>query len=144
MWWWYAIILLAVAYAALVLWYKSAWQSLPLYPQVPADYQPNTTVTVLVPARNEAANIAACLKSLVAQRFPANFLQIIVLDDASEDDTAAIATTFAHQHAFVQVVSVPPAAQSHKKEPSSMAFLKLQANSLYAPMPIVLWDPTGS
>ncbi|MCC6760926.1 MAG: glycosyltransferase [Chitinophagaceae bacterium] len=115
MWWWYAIILLAVAYAALVLWYKSAWQSLPLYPQVPSDFQPATTVTVLVPARNEAANIAACLKSLVAQRFPASLLQIIVLDDASEDETAAIANSIAHQHAFVQVIAVPPAAQSHKK-----------------------------
>lgn len=115
MWWWYAIILLAIAYAALVLWYKSAWQSLHLYPQVPEDYGPTTPITILVPARNEASNIAACLQSLVAQRYPASLLQIIVLDDASEDETAAIANNMAHRYTFVQVISVPQAAQSHKK-----------------------------
>jgi len=45
-------------------------------------------VSVLVPARNEAGNIARCVRSLLAQSYP-NF-EIIVLDDNSEDGTAAI------------------------------------------------------
>ncbi len=45
-------------------------------------------VSVLVPARDEAANIAACLRGLLDQRCPAE--EILVLDDRSTDGTAAI------------------------------------------------------
>lgn len=45
-------------------------------------------VSVLVPARNEEATIAGCLRSLLAQDYPN--LEIVVLDDGSTDDTAGI------------------------------------------------------
>jgi chlorobactene glucosyltransferase len=45
-------------------------------------------VSVLVPARNEARRIRACLESLVEQNYPS--LEIIVLDDESRDATAEI------------------------------------------------------
>ena len=47
------------------------------------------SVSVVVPARNEAANIDACLRSLSAQTYPDDLLEIIVVDDRSTDDTAA-------------------------------------------------------
>jgi chlorobactene glucosyltransferase len=46
-------------------------------------------VSVLVPARNEEHRIAPCLRSLAEQDYPN--LEIIVLDDQSEDATARIA-----------------------------------------------------
>jgi chlorobactene glucosyltransferase len=45
-------------------------------------------ISVLVPARNEARNIAPCVRSLLSQDYP-NF-ELIVLDDHSEDGTAEI------------------------------------------------------
>jgi chlorobactene glucosyltransferase len=45
-------------------------------------------VAVLVPARNEAANIGDCIRSLLAQDY-ANF-EIIALDDHSSDRTGAV------------------------------------------------------
>jgi cellulose synthase/poly-beta-1,6-N-acetylglucosamine synthase-like glycosyltransferase len=45
-------------------------------------------VTVIVPAYNEAANIAATVRSLVANDYPD--LDVIVVDDGSTDDTAGI------------------------------------------------------
>ncbi|MFO8150598.1 MAG: glycosyltransferase family A protein, partial [Trueperaceae bacterium] len=45
-------------------------------------------VSLLVPARNEAANVGSCVRSLLAQAYPR--LEILVLDDRSEDDTRAI------------------------------------------------------
>lgn len=45
-------------------------------------------ISVLVPARNEAARISACLESLIRQDYP-NY-EVIVLDDHSEDETARI------------------------------------------------------
>lgn len=46
-------------------------------------------VSVLVPARNEATNIVACLDGLLAQDYP-NF-EILVLDDGSTDGTGDLA-----------------------------------------------------
>ncbi len=46
-------------------------------------------VSILVPARNEAQNIEACVSSLLAQDYPC--FELIVLDDHSEDQTAALA-----------------------------------------------------
>jgi len=52
----------------------------------------NPVVSIIVPARNEEANIAACLESLVAQSgIP---YEIIVIDDDSTDRTAEIARSF--------------------------------------------------
>ena len=45
-------------------------------------------VSVLVPARNEARNIEACLRSLLLQDYA--HYELLVLDDHSEDSTAAI------------------------------------------------------
>jgi len=45
-------------------------------------------VSLLVPARNEAANVGACVRSLLAQTYPR--LEVIVLDDRSEDDTRTV------------------------------------------------------
>lgn len=42
-------------------------------------------VSVLVPARNEAATIGACLTSLLQQRYP--HVEVLILDDGSADGT---------------------------------------------------------
>jgi chlorobactene glucosyltransferase len=54
---------------------------------------PAPLVSVLVPARNEEANIRKCLESLQKQDYP-NF-EVLVLDDSSEDATAATVTDMA-------------------------------------------------
>ena len=45
-------------------------------------------VTVVVPAYNESANIAATVRSLVANDYPD--IEVIVVDDGSTDDTAGV------------------------------------------------------
>ena len=66
---------------------------LPQYNLSPAG---NPSITVIVPARNEADDIAATLHSLLAQDYPN--LQIIAIDDRSTDNTGAIIDTIAAQH----------------------------------------------
>lgn len=46
-------------------------------------------VSIIVPARDEAANISRCVRSLVASTYP--LFEVIVVDDRSTDDTAALA-----------------------------------------------------
>src|ERR1700736_173985 len=57
-----------------------------LRPEAPSAATPS--VSVLVPARNEAPRIRACLESLIAQNYPS--LEIVVLDDESQDATPEI------------------------------------------------------
>jgi len=45
-------------------------------------------VSVLIPARNEADNIGACIESVLATR--GADVEVVVLDDRSEDDTARV------------------------------------------------------
>ncbi|MDA1193175.1 MAG: glycosyltransferase [Candidatus Poribacteria bacterium] len=46
-------------------------------------------VSVIVAARNESANIDACLSSLTAQDYPTDRYEILLIDDHSTDDTRA-------------------------------------------------------
>lgn len=48
-------------------------------------------VTVVIPARNEAAGIDWCLGAVADQDYPAGQLQVLVVDGASTDGTAAVA-----------------------------------------------------
>lgn len=64
------------------------------------------SLSVLIPARNEAANIRGALTSVLANR-DVEF-EVIVLDDHSEDDTAAIVREFAACDSRVRLESAPP------------------------------------
>jgi hypothetical protein len=47
------------------------------------------SVSIVVPARNEADGIAQCLDSLRACNYPEDRYEIIIVDDGSRDGTAA-------------------------------------------------------
>lgn len=84
-------IALAILYTILMLLYRLGWQRQKAH--LPArDFQPRTKISVIIPARNEAANIAACIQSVLRQDYPPGLLEVIVVDDHSDDDTAALAT----------------------------------------------------
>lgn len=56
-----------------------------------ADYP---TVSVIIPVRNRPAEITACLRSVTCLDYPAAKLDIIVVDDASEDTTPEVVSKF--------------------------------------------------
>lgn len=47
------------------------------------------SVSVIIPARNAAASIGGIVRAILAQRPPGADMEVIVVDDASTDDTAA-------------------------------------------------------
>lgn len=71
----------------------------------PLPPSPAPLASVIIPARNEARNIAECLATVLTSTYPA--LEIIVVDDHSTDDTRAIATTIAATDARVAVIANP-------------------------------------
>jgi chlorobactene glucosyltransferase len=59
-------------------------------------------VSVIVPARNEARNIARCVTSILSTTYPR--LELIVVDDSSTDDTAEVARKAAAGDNRVRIV----------------------------------------
>lgn len=82
-----------------------------LFPRLrpaPSEAAPDGTarLSVLIPARNEAAVISATVQRLLAQDYP--HLEVIVLDDDSDDDTAAVARAAANDDNRLRVLSGAP------------------------------------
>jgi len=96
-------LLLSLIYGKLIHGFLRDWRGLKL-PKALEDFDPSARtpldpitlprVSVLVPARNEEANIGALLRALQEQQYPTSQLEIIVIDDHSEDQTAAVVKTF--------------------------------------------------
>lgn len=86
--------------------------SLALAPRLRAEPETTAslpTVSVIVPAYNEAINLRPCVKSVVKSELPDPArLQVIVADDESTDDTAAIAHALAAEDSRVLAFTVPP------------------------------------
>ena len=66
--------------------------------------EPAPSLSVLIPARNESANIRGVLETLLAQDYPD--IEVIVADDSSEDDTADIVREVAEDDSRVRLVSL--------------------------------------
>ena len=63
-------------------------------------------VSVLVPARNEEANISKCISALIKQNY--KLLEIIVLDDRSDDCTSDLVSKFVASNSKVKLISGLP------------------------------------
>ncbi len=75
----------------------------------PARRQPPATgplVSILIPARNEARSIVGCVESMALQDYPR--CEVLVLDDHSEDETAALVEGLARRYAHVRLLRGDP------------------------------------
>ena len=93
-----AIILLLAAIASsagLLILQIGLWRVFAVAPQLKAQTfdspPPETSLTVVIPAYNEAVNIGACLQSVLDSTSPCTAWSVLVVDDASTDATAEIA-----------------------------------------------------
>ena len=64
-------------------------------------------VSVVIPARNEEDHIARCLDSILANDYPADKLEILVIDGRSRDDSRDIVQTYTLHHDNIQLLDNP-------------------------------------
>ena len=82
-------------YTLLILFHIISWLSIK---QPVKQHEPfKTSVSIIIAARNEEKDIASCIKSILAQDYPASLLEIIVCNDHSEDKTKEVAENVVRQ-----------------------------------------------
>lgn len=109
----YLVTILTILYAVLLMAYRYWFSKLSIFK--PADTQAvPTKFSIVIPARNEAANIKACVDSILAQDYPTDAFEIIVMDDFSEDDTAFIVEALHQQYPNVHLLKLSDYFKPHE------------------------------
>jgi cellulose synthase/poly-beta-1,6-N-acetylglucosamine synthase-like glycosyltransferase len=85
---------------------RTAWFFARIRPREKAS-TPTHKVSVIIPARNESGSIGRCLRGVLQQDYPAHLLQVIVVNDHSEDDTRSIAQSIAESDSRLLVLDLP-------------------------------------
>ena len=91
--WLLLTLLLLIPYSVLLLLYRSWWSKTETL-SVPDSFTATTSFTILIPARNEEKNIVDCLQSIQQLHYPKELIEVIVIDDFSDDATVVTAKQF--------------------------------------------------
>lgn len=82
-------------------------------------------ISVIVPAHNEALVIRDTLQSILASDFPEEQMEVIVVNDGSTDNTAAIVNSAARTDSRVKLINIPPELGGRGKSAAlNVAFLQ--------------------
>lgn len=105
-----------------------------LEPVVKAEALP--FVTVVVPCRNEEKHIGRCLESILANDYPKERMEILVLDGMSEDRTQEIVARYSNRHPIVRLVEnpekhIPAAMNLGIQEARGETIIKMDAHSTF-------------
>ena len=104
----WVVAILTLLYAGLLIAYRYWYHQLRNFEPLPASHL-STTFThfsIVIPARNESANIKACIDSILAQNYSKSDFEVIVIDDFSEDDTAFIVESLQALHENVRLLKL--------------------------------------
>src|SRR5438445_9761597 len=74
---------------------------------------PRPFVSIVVPCRNEAEYIRPLLDSILANDYPRDRLEVLVVDGLSDDGTRAVVADYARRHPMIQVLDNPKRTAPH-------------------------------
>jgi chlorobactene glucosyltransferase len=97
------LILAAATLLGVALWNALAWPRVTAVPDAAA----TARVSVLIPARDEERNLAACLDAVLAQGVE-TICEVLVYDDHSTDQTPAVIDAYAARDGRVRRVAPAP------------------------------------
>ncbi len=106
------IVALLAGYAFLIENYRRWF--LAIEPFTPSEKVAAIKFSVIIPARNEEEIIASCLQSVLKQNYPADLFEVIVIDDHSADNTAAIMQTLQKQYANLRLIQLEKLLQGRQ------------------------------
>tara|TARA_B100000131_G_scaffold314841_1_gene352322 strand:+ start:8440 stop:9531 length:1092 start_codon:yes stop_codon:yes gene_type:complete len=71
-----------------------------------SSYDTLPSVSIIIAARNEEEYIGNLIEDLVSQEYPVDKLEIIIVNDRSEDETLSIINTAIENYAFIKTVNI--------------------------------------
>ena len=86
------LILFGILYLIIIFSYTVGWFGLKIF-ALKSD-ETKTTLSVIIPARNEEDNILNILNDLQKQNYPTGLFEVIIIDDHSADNTLNRVTGF--------------------------------------------------
>jgi len=117
-------------YLAILSYLIKGWASLKRPDITTSNFK--TRVTILIAARDEEENIRATIEDLLAQDYPRELTEIIIVDDHSTDNTAAIISSYAGRGVQLLQLKADPALNSYKKKAISEAIKKSTGDLMVA------------
>ncbi|MBL7832238.1 MAG: glycosyltransferase [Saprospiraceae bacterium] len=105
-------ILLFIVYALLIYRFIRSWDSI----NIQSDPKPSKLppLSIIIPARNEESNIENTLNSILNQKYPSHLVEVIVVDDHSNDSTVQIVKNYADKVLLIALNDTIPLAGSKK------------------------------
>ncbi len=102
-------------YLVFVVYLVKGWFSIKaISPAVKTSF--STRVTILIAARNEGESIHLTIGDILAQDYPKHLLEVIIVDDHSTDNTAAVIESFAGQGITLLKLNEDQPLNSYKKK----------------------------
>lgn len=102
----FLLIGLAVFYAAALMILRSGLRKLSTQAPQGESHRALPSVSIVVAARNEAHNLPRLLSCLTAQDYPSGQLEIIIVDDRSDDATGSLLEEAARRHSHITPLRV--------------------------------------
>ncbi len=94
--------------------------------------KPNTQFSIIIPFRNESANLEALLQSILELNYPPQLFEVLLVNDDSDDDSYAIIETFQQKnlHLNITIIQNTQKTGSPKKDAINTAIENAQFNWL--------------
>ena len=117
----------ALVYTGLLLSLFVGWLSLPWLPSGRAHQE--CRVSIVIAARNEAAHIRQCLETISRQQYPLHLIDIIIVDDNSEDRTREVVNAFTESKPEMNVTMWQLSATGKSGKKAAVAYGVAQAQT---------------
>ena len=93
-------------------------------------------VSIIIPCRNEEKFIARCLDSIIANDYPKDRLEALVVDGMSKDETRRIIERYTQQYPFIKLLDnskkiIATTMNIGIKHASGEIIMKVDAHSTY-------------
>ncbi|MBZ9577551.1 glycosyltransferase family 2 protein [Patescibacteria group bacterium] len=97
----------------------------------------NILVSVIIPCRNEEKFISKCLDSIIAQDFPKDKQEVLIIDGMSEDKTKEIIENYSKRFPYVKLLNNPtkftPAGLNiGVKKSKGEVIIRMDAHAIYS------------
>ncbi len=93
-------------------------------------------VSIIIPCRNEEKYIGKCLASIIAQDYPKDKLEVLVVDGMSEDGTREVIKDYVLKNPYIKLLDnpkriVPTALNIGVKNAQGDIILRMDAHNIY-------------